>query len=87
MPHLVRRHLTPFTFKTDSIFGRLQELVHISCIEPGANMCECSFNNADFEVPAFWIENVPKEGLLTMFYCRTAEVIARVRANVKTANP
>jgi|LauGreDrversion2_3_1035106.scaffolds.fasta_scaffold62721_1 hypothetical protein len=51
-----------------------QELVHLGAVEPGTNMVEVSLQGVDFDIPAGWSVDVPRRGLLELYYCRSKEV-------------
>ena len=39
-------------------------------------------NGVDFDIPAGWESDVPRRGVLELYYCRTKEVATRVMAQV-----
>ena len=55
-----------------------QELVHLGAVEPGKNCIEVQLNGIDFDIPAGWEREVPRRGLLELYYCRTKDVTLRV---------
>jgi len=56
----------------------VQELVHLGAVEPGKNCVEVQLQGIDFDIPAGWAADVPRRGLLELYYCRTKEVTMRV---------
>jgi hypothetical protein len=57
-----------------------QELLQLATAEPGDNQCDTQYEGCDFDIPAPWIAEMPRKGLLQTFYCREAEVVIRVFA-------
>ncbi len=62
----------------------LQEIVHLSVKEPGQN---CGEVMLDFQVPpwgsdglpATWLSDVPRSGVLQVYYNREARIIRKIR--------
>lgn len=57
---------------------REQELVHLAMVEPGENCVETQYNGVDLSIPAGWGKELPKRGLLSLYYCREQECIDKV---------
>ena len=55
-----------------------QELLQLATAEPGENQCDTQYEGCDFDIPAPWITEMPRKGLLQTFYCREAEVVSKV---------
>ena len=43
---------------------------------------QVQLNGVDFDIPAGWEKEVPRRGVLELYYCRTKEVATRVMAQV-----
>ena len=48
----------------------LQELIALGDEEPGRNLVEVTYNQKDFQVPAGWLKQVPRHGIVCLHYCR-----------------
>jgi hypothetical protein len=55
-----------------------QEIVHLASVEPGNNVVDCTLDGVDFDIPAMWLSDVPRRGLLCLYYCREQKVIEKV---------
>jgi hypothetical protein len=55
-----------------------QELIHLSTTEPGSSCVDVQLDGCDYEIPNVWRVNVPKRGVLTLYFVRDANVIERV---------
>jgi hypothetical protein len=53
-----------------------QELLHLACMEPGDNQIDVHYDGIGFDIPVGWISEVPKRGLLQLFYCRNINVMS-----------
>jgi hypothetical protein len=58
----------------------MQELLHLASVEPGDNMLDGTYQGIDFTVPAGWLKDVPRTGVISLYYCREQRVIERVFA-------
>ena len=58
----------------------MQELLHLATVEPGDNIVDCMYQGIDFSVPAGWLKSVPKQGVISFYYCREQEVIEKIFA-------
>ena len=56
----------------------MQELLHLASVEPGDNMVECTYQGIDFTVPAGWLKEVPRTGVIILYYCREQATIEKI---------
>ena len=56
----------------------MQELLHLASVEPGDNMYDCTYAGIDFTVPAGWLKDVPRTGIIVLYYCREQQVIEKI---------
>ena len=56
----------------------LQELIFLGDEEPGRNFVEVIYNEKDFLVPAGWLKQVPKQGIISLHYCRERDTCRRI---------
>ncbi len=56
----------------------MQELLHLASTEPGDNIIDCTYQGIDFTVPAGWLKDVPKSGVISFYYCREQQVIEKI---------
>ena len=56
----------------------MQELLHLASTETGNNMIDCTYQGIDFTVPAGWLKDVPKSGVISFYYCREQQVIEKI---------
>ena len=56
----------------------MQELLHLASVEPGDNIVDCTYQGIDYTVPAGWLKDVPKTGVISFYYCREQRVIEKV---------
>ena len=59
----------------------LQELIFLGDEEPGRNFVEVMFNDKDFQVPAGWLKQVPRAGIISLHYCREKDTCRRIEAS------
>ena len=50
-------------------------IVRLAVLEPGDNVMDAWFCGLRFEIPAGWCSRLPKDGVLTLFYCREQRTI------------
>ncbi len=55
-------------------------IVRLAVLEPGDNVMDAWFCGLRFEIPAGWCQRLPKEGVLTLFYCREQATIDQLVA-------
>uniref|UniRef100_A0A7S0EFP6 EF-hand domain-containing protein n=1 Tax=Hanusia phi TaxID=3032 RepID=A0A7S0EFP6_9CRYP len=63
------------------------QLVDASVKEPGINMVETTLNGISFDVPSSWIKDVPRDGLVTLYYCRIPETVDKFLQDVSSSSP
>jgi hypothetical protein len=56
----------------------MQELLHLASVEPGDNIIDCTYHGMDYTVPAGWLKEVPKSGVISFYYCREQQVIEKI---------
>ena len=56
----------------------LQELIALGDEEPGRNLVEVTYNQKDFQVPAGWLKQVPRHGIVCLHYCREKATCRRI---------
>ena len=59
----------------------LQELIFLGDEEPGRNFVEVMFNDKDFQVPAGWLKQVARAGIISLHYCREKDTCRRIEAS------
>ncbi|EKX50115.1 hypothetical protein GUITHDRAFT_103928 [Guillardia theta CCMP2712] len=65
----------------------MQEIVHFAVAEPGENCVNETWNGMDWETPKGWVQEAPKFGLYTVYYCRERETVEKVMAEANAKHP
>jgi hypothetical protein len=42
------------------------------------DMIDCTYQGIDFTVPAGWLKDVPRTGVISLYYCREQQVIEKI---------
>ena len=59
----------------------LQELIFLGDEETGRNFVEVTYNEKDFQVPSGWLKQVPRNGIISLHYCREKTTCRRIEKN------
>ncbi|EKX40781.1 hypothetical protein GUITHDRAFT_113051 [Guillardia theta CCMP2712] len=50
-------------------------------------MVETTLNGISFDVPSSWMKDIPRDGLVTLYYCRIPETVALILEQVSSSSP